>query len=988
MPRTGARGAVARLPFVRRVLALFVNLSLALPRVICPRASCIRAIRIWAICIGATCLAGSAAADTRVALVIGINAYQNAPPLTNPLNDAEAIGDALRRLNFEVEELHDPDFRTLTRGIRDFGIRAQAADTALVYYAGHGVQVDRENYLIPADAKLERARDLAYEAVPLSLMLDEVSQASKIGIVMLDSCRNNPFIDRVARSMSLVGRAVATTPGLARVDNVPRNTIVVMAAKADQIAEDGQGHSPFAAAILAHLQIPGLELGLFFRSVRDAVLRATQNRQEPYVFSSLGAEPFYFYPRPPNRPPVIGPITPLQVMDTAGPTPFGIPAPTDPDLDPLIVRIIGLPRGGEARVEGRKVTLGEAFSVEHFMTGTFKPDGTMSGPTGTLDILVEDGRGGSAVGSLPVVVMPSNPVQRAQTALRDSPLASPRHEPGSGEANATSVTPPPLANSSLANPSLRAAPAQLAPAPVAPAQQGPAQQGPAQQGLGQLAAAQPGPAKTPPTQPPSPAAAQQQPAQVATSQPGPAKTAPTQPPSPAAAQQQPAQVAGAQPGPAKATPTQPSAPVAPAQQGSVQVAGAQPGPAKATPTQPSAPVTPAQQGPAPVAPAQQGPAQVAATQPGTAKEASSQPPASAAPAQQGAAQVAAAQPGTTKTASHQTTQATPAQPPPTQAAPTQPPPQVAPAQSAPAQSAPTQAALAQPLPPQIVPPQPPPAQIALATPLAVPFRLAQMRTLALRVPCALVDVREAKSPNQPDRLLVSGLTLPGAAFDAFLRQVEVEAPPGLAVGVSTEPLDSGHCTALGVMTELVRRTRERGAMRLTLPSAPVPAGGELVIAAETIPGGALYVDLYAANGSVQHLHRDVVHGGPSEIDVPVAASASGPPGQRLLAVIATPIPLNLAQRPANETQAAYLPALQRELARLAAASVEPRAEVATLSIIAGARPAAPPRTPNVATSGRPANLGNPRCHDIIARVTLGESLSDDERSILRTSCAH
>ena len=158
---------------------------------------------------------------------------------------------------------------------------------AVIYYAGHGVQVDRENYLIPADAKLERERDLLYEAMPLDRLLGEVSQAAHIGIVLLDSCRNNPFIERVARSMTVAGRAVATTPGLARVDNVPRNTMVVMAAKADQIAEDGSEHSPFAAALLAHFQIPGLELSLFFRSVRDTVLRATNNRQEPYVFSSL-----------------------------------------------------------------------------------------------------------------------------------------------------------------------------------------------------------------------------------------------------------------------------------------------------------------------------------------------------------------------------------------------------------------------------------------------------------------------------------------------------------------------------------------------------------------------------------------------------------------------------------------------------------------------------------------------------------------------------
>jgi uncharacterized caspase-like protein len=237
----------------------------------------------------------AAGEEKRVALVIGIGAYQNAPVLANPVNDARAIGEALRRLKFEVSEVYDPNYRDLARSVREFGIRAAGSDVALIYYAGHGVQVDRENFLLPVDAKLERERDLLYEALPLERFLGEVSQATKIGMVLLDSCRTNPFVDRIARSMGLASRAISTVPGLARVDNVPRNTMVVLAAKADQIAQDGVQHSPFAAAVLAHFQIPGLELSLFFRSVRDTVLRATNNKQEPYMFGSLGAEPIYFW---------------------------------------------------------------------------------------------------------------------------------------------------------------------------------------------------------------------------------------------------------------------------------------------------------------------------------------------------------------------------------------------------------------------------------------------------------------------------------------------------------------------------------------------------------------------------------------------------------------------------------------------------------------------------------------------------------------------
>jgi formylglycine-generating enzyme required for sulfatase activity len=360
------------------------------------------------------------APERRVAFVVGIGAYQNAPKLTNPVNDARAISEALRRLNFEVDEIYDPSFLQFTHALRDFGIKAQQADVAVVYYAGHGVQVAHENYLLPADAKLEREHDLVYEALSLDLFLGEVSQARKLGIILLDACRNNPFVDRLTRSVTVSSRGPASA-GLARVDSVPRNTLVAMATKADQTAEDGAGrHSPFAQALLDNLDKPGLELSLFFRSVRDGVLRETNNQQEPYIFSSLGAEPFYFHPRPPNQPPVIGPIPPLEVRDNAGPTPLPIPKPTDPDQDPLTVRVTGLPRGGEVRIEGKLVTAGEVYTVDRFATAMFKPAGNAHGDLGTLDILVEDGRGGSVLGSLPIRVTASNrpPTVEARRRLR------------------------------------------------------------------------------------------------------------------------------------------------------------------------------------------------------------------------------------------------------------------------------------------------------------------------------------------------------------------------------------------------------------------------------------------------------------------------------------------------------------------------------------------------------------------------------------------
>lgn len=348
--------------------------------------------------------------DKRVALVIGISKYQFAPSLQNPANDAKRVAEALRHLNFQVDEVYDADYRTMMQSLRAFGIRAQDADAALIFYAGHGVQVDHENFLLPADAKLEREHDLVYEALSIDLFLGEVSQAKKVGILLLDACRNNPFVDRMSRGFDIVGRASTTVQkGLARIDRVPRNTIVVMATRADEIAEDGAGDdSPFTQALLAHFQIPGLELSLFFRSVRDTVLKATNDRQEPYVFSSLGAEPFYFYPRPPNRPPTIGSIARLEVSDTAGPTPLGTPRPTDPDGDPLTVRVVGLPQAGQIRIDGKQVADNDVVTLEKFMTATYKPDKTAHGSVGSFDFLVDDGRGGTVAGSVPITVTASN----------------------------------------------------------------------------------------------------------------------------------------------------------------------------------------------------------------------------------------------------------------------------------------------------------------------------------------------------------------------------------------------------------------------------------------------------------------------------------------------------------------------------------------------------------------------------------------------------
>jgi formylglycine-generating enzyme required for sulfatase activity len=350
--------------------------------------------------------AAAQSSERRIALVIGVGKYKSAPILPNPPRDAHAVAQALVKLGFDVDEKLDVDERQFASSLREFGIKAQTADVALFYFAGHGMQVDRENYLVPADAMLQREHDLVYEAMRLDLVLSEVSQARNLGIVILDACRNNPFLKttQVARST----RGADLTPGLARVDDVPKGTIVAMATRANAVAEDGEGdHSPFTAALLANFQSPGIELGLFFRKVRDAVLATTRGQQEPYTFGSLGAQAFYFKPEAPNQPPAIPALIPVELQDNTGAKALGISGIKDPDGDPVTVHVTGLPKGGTLRVGDRVLLIGDTLTLDQLAHVTFTPDGSFTGQAGPFSFTADDGRGGVVPASLFIKIVPS-----------------------------------------------------------------------------------------------------------------------------------------------------------------------------------------------------------------------------------------------------------------------------------------------------------------------------------------------------------------------------------------------------------------------------------------------------------------------------------------------------------------------------------------------------------------------------------------------------
>ena len=249
----------------------------------------------------AGCLASqSAFAEKRIAFVVGNSNYQNVVALTNPANDAVAITEMFRKAAFDVvESRRDLKNAEMRRALRDFTEKARDADIAVIYYAGHGIEVDGTNYLVPVDAALERDTDAYDEAISLDRILQAIEPAKQLRLVILDACRDNPFAKNMKRTVS--SRSLGR--GLAGVEPARPNTLIAFAAKGGSTASDGDTrNSPFTTALLKYLARPGLELGKAFRLVRDDVMNATGNKQEPFVYGSLGGNDVALVPAPVSPP--------------------------------------------------------------------------------------------------------------------------------------------------------------------------------------------------------------------------------------------------------------------------------------------------------------------------------------------------------------------------------------------------------------------------------------------------------------------------------------------------------------------------------------------------------------------------------------------------------------------------------------------------------------------------------------------------------------
>jgi uncharacterized caspase-like protein len=233
------------------------------------------------------------AADKRVALVVGVSDYRYSPKLTNPKNDAEDMARALRGAGFDVTQSLDSDRKSLGRTLEAFYQKAQGARTALFFYAGHGIQLEGVNYLVPRDARLRNEIGVKGEAVALQDIIKAIKRRARTTLVFLDACRDNPLAEQLQRSLMGGSRSAAVPRGLAPMNARP-DTLMVFAASPGRTAADGSGrNSPFTAALLKHMAVPDVEIETMMKRVTSDVHAATKGAQTPERLSRLTSE-FWF----------------------------------------------------------------------------------------------------------------------------------------------------------------------------------------------------------------------------------------------------------------------------------------------------------------------------------------------------------------------------------------------------------------------------------------------------------------------------------------------------------------------------------------------------------------------------------------------------------------------------------------------------------------------------------------------------------------------
>ena len=238
-----------------------------------------------------TSLPSPALAGKRVALVVGNSAYEYTPPLRNPANDAKDLSVALTNLGFEVVTAFDVKAAQFDFALKQFAEKISDVETALFFYAGHGVQFSGHNYLVPVDARLSDEFSLKRETIAADDVVQLLEAGARINLVFLDACRNNPLTEQLKRSITTPTRAALVGRGLARMETSGGDTLIAFSTAPGEVASDGAGrNSLFAEALLRHVNSPGIDVEVMLKRVTDDVRKATKDRQRPERLSKLSKE--------------------------------------------------------------------------------------------------------------------------------------------------------------------------------------------------------------------------------------------------------------------------------------------------------------------------------------------------------------------------------------------------------------------------------------------------------------------------------------------------------------------------------------------------------------------------------------------------------------------------------------------------------------------------------------------------------------------------
>ncbi|PTM39702.1 caspase family protein [Bosea sp. 124] len=287
---------------------------------------------VLGVAVLASVLPAEAAPDRRVALVIGNSAYTAVPRLANPQRDATAISASLKRLGFEVVEGYDLKMDEMTGIVREFAQKLDGAKAGVVYYAGHGIAVGDENYLIPVDASLKSEADLDFRAVNVQLILRQMQRDERVNILILDACRDNPFATQLAAKSRSVAR------GLTAIETQSASGILIAFAtdpRATALDGEKDGNSPFTSALLKHIETPEVSITTVMDRVRADVWESTGKKQKPWTNSSIIGE---FKMNPTLKLAAVDPSVTIKAIDGAVPLP-AVAAPVGLDRAQMDVRM-------------------------------------------------------------------------------------------------------------------------------------------------------------------------------------------------------------------------------------------------------------------------------------------------------------------------------------------------------------------------------------------------------------------------------------------------------------------------------------------------------------------------------------------------------------------------------------------------------------------------------------------------------------------------